>query len=163
VSDQWYFAYGSNLSAEQKERRTGTIREARRACLDGYRIAFNKRGSDGTGKANIVPDRAGVVWGVVYRCSPVALDEMDTHEGVRGGHYHRTRVRVRLDLGDEIGAITYVAGDSFVDESLIPGDEYRKTILRGARHHELPDAYIKEIERAANRDEGRSESSKHPA
>jgi hypothetical protein len=61
VSDQWYFAYGSNLSSEQKECRTGTIREARRARLDGYRIAFNKRGGDGTGKANIVLHPAGAV------------------------------------------------------------------------------------------------------
>lgn len=54
MSDHWYFAYGSNLSTEQKERRTGFIREARCARLDGYHIAFNKRGNDGTGKANMI-------------------------------------------------------------------------------------------------------------
>lgn len=161
MSDQWYFAYGSNLSAEQKERRTGPIREARRARLDGYSIAFNKRGSDGTGKANIVPYRTGVVWGIVYRCSPSALDEMDIHEGVHSGHYRRTRVRVRTDDGDEIEAITYVAGDSFVDDSLVPADEYLRTILQGARDHGLPDTYIHEIKRAARRVEGRIGSSKN--
>lgn len=150
MSDQWYFAYGSNLSTEQKERRTGTIREARSARLEGYRIAFNKRGGDGTGKANIVLHPGGAVWGVVYRCSPDALDMMDTHEGVGSGHYRRTRIRVRCEHGDDLDAVTYVAGDSSLDDSLVPAPNYLQTILQGARHHKLPEAYIREIEKAAN-------------
>ena len=163
MSDHWYFAYGSNLSVEQKESRTGPIREARRARLDGYRIAFNKRGSDGAGKANIIPHPVGVVWGIVHRCSPAALDEMDRYEGVRGGHYRRTRVRVQTDEGGEIEAITYVAGDNFVDDSLRLDNEYLQTILRGARDHGLPNAYIQEIKRVANGNEGRRGSSENTA
>jgi cation transport regulator ChaC len=68
--DQWYFAYGSNLSKEQMEERIGSSREARVAWLTGYRLVFNKRSKkDGTGKANIVPAAGATVWGVVYRCS----------------------------------------------------------------------------------------------
>jgi cation transport regulator ChaC len=150
MSDHWYFAYGSNLSTEQKESRTGPIIEARRARLDGYRIAFNKRGKDGTGKANIVGDPDGTVWGVVYRCSPAALDKMDTHEGVAGGHYARTQVRVRVDAGDELDAVTYIAGDSFVDNTLAPSKKYLETVLQGARDHDLPHDYVREVERAAH-------------
>lgn len=65
MDDHWYFSYGSNLAIDQKESRTGKIREARRACLAGYRIVFNKVGSDGTGKANIWPDGTRVVWGMM--------------------------------------------------------------------------------------------------
>lgn len=147
AGDQWYFAYGSNLYTDRKEERTGRIREAKPAHLDGYRFAFNKRGSDNTGKANIVPDSAGGVWGIIYRCSPSALDKMDRYEGVCTGDYQRRSVRVRLDCGDEVEAITYVAGDRFVDDSLEPSDEYGEMILRGARDHGLPDTYIKTIER----------------
>jgi cation transport regulator ChaC len=154
VSDHWYFAYGSNLLTEQKESRTGPIRDARRARLDGYRIAFNKRGSDGTGKANIVRDADRTVWGVVYRCSPAALDQMDTHEGVASGHYVRTWVRVRVDAGDEVDAVTYIAGDSFVEASLAPSREYLEAILHGARHHGLPDDYVREIERIGHQHGG---------
>lgn len=150
VSDRWYFAYGSNLSGEQKQNRTGPIREARRARLDGYRIAFNKRGNDGTGKANIVPDANRTVWGVVYRCSSDALDEMDRYEGVANGHYARKTVRVQTDAGDELDAITYVAGDSFVDDSCLPSKKYLETIIQGARQHGLPEDYIGEIERVAH-------------
>jgi cation transport regulator ChaC len=69
MSDQWYFAYGSNLSREEKENRTGPIMEARRTRLHGYCIAFNKRGNDRTSKANIIQQEGATVWGVIYRCS----------------------------------------------------------------------------------------------
>jgi cation transport regulator ChaC len=151
MSDQWYFAYGSNLARDRKEGRTGHIREERRARLDGYRIAFNKRGTDGTGKANIVADQTGTVWGVVYRCSPKALEEMDRYEGVPGGHYVRKMVRVRVDSGDELEAVTYVAGEAFIDDSLTPSPEYLQTILRGAREHALPYDYIHGLEALGNR------------
>lgn len=150
MSDQWYFAYGSNLARDQKVNRTGPIREERRARLDGYRLAFNKRGTDGTGKANIVLHEGGTVWGVVYRCSPSALNAMDRYEGVPGGHYVRKTVRVRVDGGDELDAITYVAGNAFIDNSLTPNSEYLQTILRGAREHDLPDEYIRSVEALGN-------------
>lgn len=148
MDDQWYFAYGSNLATDQKENRTGPIRKARRVRLGGWRIAFNKRGSDGTGKANVVPDKTGAVWGVIYRCSPAALDEMDRHEGVSGGHYHRRHVRVQCESGNGVDAVTYVAGESFVDNGLVPSPDYLATVLRGARSHRLPEEYIHEIEKA---------------
>lgn len=158
MSDHWYFAYGSNLSTNQKECRTGTIREARRARLDGYHIAFNKRGSDGTGKANIVRNPERTVWGVVYRCSPAALDDMDKHEGVTGGHYVRTWVHVRVDAGDELDALTYVAGKAFLDDTVAPSKEYLETILQGARDHDLPHDYVCEVERVAHQRSDKFES-----
>lgn len=133
----------------RKERRTGQIREVRRARLDGYRIAFNKLGDDGTGKANLRPDRAGVVWGAVYLCSPATLERMDGYEGVRGGHYCRKRVRVRCEYGEVQEAVTYVAGERFVCPSLVPDPSYLKLVLDGARALHLPQEYVKEIELAA--------------
>lgn len=150
VNDRWYFAYGSNLAMDQN--RTGLIREARRARLDGYRIAFNKLGSDGTGKANLVPDETAAVWGVVYLCSAATLDQMDLYEGVPRGHYYRKNVRVHCDSGEQVNAVTYIAGNSFIRPSLQPAPEYLQQILRGAREHRLPDSYLQEIERVAQGD-----------
>lgn len=160
MSDFWYFAYGSNLATDQMVQRTGDIREARRARLLGYRLAFNKRGRDGSGKANIVPDPTGIVWGVVYRCSGEALEKMDRWEGVPSGHYVRKIVRVQLDNGDELEAVTYVAGPRFVDDALIPAPEYLEKILRGARHHHLPPDYIRNLQAQANR--GDAAGGHHP-
>lgn len=149
MSEQWYFAYGSNLHAQQMEDRTGVIGEARRVRLEGYRMMFNKRGGDGTGKANIVWDPTGVVWGVIYRCTSDELNKMDPYEGVAGGHYHCLQVQVQSEDGEGIQAITYVAGDSFIDDSLVPGEGYLQTVLKGAREHGLPIDYIHDIEMAA--------------
>jgi gamma-glutamylcyclotransferase (GGCT)/AIG2-like uncharacterized protein YtfP len=104
--DCWYFAYGSNLDPDQKEARTGRIREARKARVVGYQLAFNKLGRDGTGKANIVPDKTSEVWGVVYRCDPAGLQRMDHSEGIAGGHYQRTRIFVQAESGEKLEAIS---------------------------------------------------------
>ncbi len=84
--DRWYFAYGSNLSRDQKQARTGPIRDARRCRLPGYRWVFNKRGSSKNPVfANIVQDAGHEVWGVAYLCGRSAFEKMDTYEGVGGG------------------------------------------------------------------------------
>ncbi|HWF61171.1 MAG TPA: gamma-glutamylcyclotransferase family protein [Nitrospira sp.] len=155
MDDHWYFSYGRNLAIDQKESRTGKIREVRRACLAGYRIVFNKVGSDGTGKANIWPDGTRVVWGIAYRCSPKALRQMDDHEGVLGGHYLRKDVQVECDSGEFFTAVTYVAGEGYIRTSLSPAQDYLHRILSGARSHGLPEDYIQEIRRAAQEVENR--------
>jgi hypothetical protein len=76
---------------------------------------------------------------------------MDRHEGVPSDHYHRRQIRVRVDSGDELEAVTYVAGEAFIDDSLTPSAEYLQTILRGAREHGLPDDYIHGLEALGNR------------
>jgi gamma-glutamylcyclotransferase (GGCT)/AIG2-like uncharacterized protein YtfP len=149
---EWYFAYGSNLDTAQMVERIGPFirrREARRAWLDGYRLAFNKKGLDGTGRANIVPDPAGTVWGVVYLTTPEDLSKMDQYEGVPSGHYQRKTVRVRFEDGVELDAVTYVASSAFVDNSLRPSYDYLQAILKGAREHKLPEDYIISIDRLA--------------
>lgn len=81
---------------------------------------------------------------------PVTVKER-RHEGVSGGHYARKMVCVRVDSGDELEAVTYVAGDAFIDDSLTPCPAYLQTILRGAREHDLPEEYIRGIEALGRR------------
>jgi gamma-glutamylcyclotransferase len=141
----WYFAYGSNLSVYQKTVRTGTIREARRCRLHGYRLAFNKW-SDSRGLcANIVPDEAATVWGVAYLCDEAAIAELDDCEGVAGGHYRHEHVAVVTDAGDVLEALTYVAGEDHVGEEGRPSRTYLDRILAGARQHGLPEEYVRQI------------------
>jgi gamma-glutamylcyclotransferase len=147
--DQWYFAYGSNLLVDQKEKRTGRIRQAVRSRLKGYRFAFNKRGDSGQIYANIVPDDTADVWGVVYLCNPVAIRSMDEYEGVASGNYERIHVAVEKDAGETVEALTYVAGKDFTCEPGKPSAEYLGKIISGARHHGLPEEYVRRIEALA--------------
>ncbi len=147
--DIWYFAYGSNLSMDRKQRRTGLIRSSRPACLKDYRFAFNKGGAGGEVYANIVPSPGDVVWGVVYLCDPEAMASLDEYEAVETGDYWRHPVEVEATDGELLRAEVYIAGDDFVIADSRPRPWYLDLILSGARKHGLPGEYIKSIEELA--------------
>ena len=149
TQDRWYFAYGSNMSIDQKQYRAGSIREQRCCRLPGYRFAFNKTASDGTAFANIMDDPVGMVWGVCYLCDEEAFDILDGYEGVNSGDYQRHNVIVVTDAGDELEAITYVACKTRVMAETSPRDDYLQSVLTGAQEHGLPPDYIAHIRNCA--------------
>ncbi len=100
--------------------------------------------------ANIHPDKNDVVWGVLYRCTPKTLDQLDTYEGVAGGHYYRATVTVEADGNRLQEAITYIAGAQFITKPGRPYAEYLERILAGARAHQLPEDYIDRLKALAS-------------
>ena len=149
TTDIWYFAYGSNLSMDRKQQRTGSIRSARTACLRDYRFAFNKGGAGGEVYANIVPSAGKMVWGAVYLCDQLAMDRLDNDEAVERGDYWRHHVEVETTDGELLNAEVYVAGEDFVIAEGRPRPWYLDLILLGARKNDLPEEYIKTIEELA--------------
>ena len=143
--DEWYFAYGSNLWVDQMVRRTGPIRQGcdrpRIVQLPGYRLAFNMQGDCGQVFANIVQPGEGVL-GVIYRCGLEALAILDEYES----GYERRRVTVVDDRNEELEAVAYVAMPGNVAAARTPDTEYLQRVVRGARQHGLPEAYIRMIE-----------------
>jgi hypothetical protein len=91
--DEWYFAYASNLWADQMTARTGPLVQGdeppRVARLPDHRLVFNMQGEDGQVYANVESPGDGVI-GVLYRCGPSTLNKLDAYE--RG--YDRCRVLV---------------------------------------------------------------------
>lgn len=150
-NDSWYFAYGSNLNIGQKTSRTGSIRRSIPCKLLGYRLAFNKRGNNGSVYANIIPEMGSTVWGIAYLCSPSALSAMDRYEGVSEGHYLQCDVELVSQSGEILRAVTYIAGSAHVCEDGSPADEYLNLIVEGAVSHGLPEDYIESIKRIAGR------------
>jgi cation transport regulator ChaC len=144
--DRWYFAYGSNLNLDQKEKRTGPFRSAITCMLQGYRFAFNKDDKAGGAYANLVPDDRARVYGVAYLCSREAFEKMDVNEGVHSRHYEHLQVRVEGESEQVLEAIAYVACPEITCEERKPRVSYLDRILNGARHHGLPLAYINMIE-----------------
>jgi len=61
-----YFAYGSNMSQKRLEDRVGKVNHCGIGTLKNYQFLYNKRGSNGTGKANIIPERNSEVKGVLF-------------------------------------------------------------------------------------------------
>jgi cation transport regulator ChaC len=132
----WYFAYGSNMSAprlfEERLRPEGVAAGQRIAGrLDGWRLAFNKRGRvAGTGAGNIVLAPGEVVHGTLNLLPAKGFEVLDRYEGVAGGHYERRLVPVvRGDSGLAVEAITYVA--LLTGEDLRPTRDYLGHLLAG--------------------------------
>lgn len=143
--NEWYFSYGSNLWIEQMAARTGAIGQGddrpRVAWLPDHRLVFNMQGDDGQVYANLERPGDGV-FGVIYRCGPAALDQLDVHEW----GYERRRVLVTDESGVTLEAIAYFAKADCIASGGRPSAAYFECIIRGARQHCLPETYVSAIE-----------------
>jgi hypothetical protein len=138
--DRRYFAYGSNLKWERLRARVPTAAPEGVAALPSHRLVCNKRGRDGSAKANLVVDATSEVWGVVYRLTLDGLALLDRHEG----GYRRVEVELVTASGSALRAETYLS-DRLTDDP-VPFDWYRALILEGAREHDLPAHHLARIE-----------------
>jgi len=148
--DNWYFAYGSNLSKEQMLRRTGSIPASKVALLENYQFAFRKVLVGDEVFATIVPRQNSIVHGVVYRCSPQAMLQLDHFEGLAENCYRRELVHVTTQDGEILPCVVYV-GHAFTDDSATPGASYWNLIRTGAHQHNLPVEYIQTLTQFARK------------
>ena len=92
----WYFAYGANMDDGAFRIRRGIqAREYRSGRLKGYQLRFNLDGrpKGRSAPANLHPDPAAEVWGVLYRITRRDLVRLDLTEGVPGRGYRHVEDR----------------------------------------------------------------------
>lgn len=145
-----YFCYGSNLKLSRMRERVPGARPRGCARLSGYRVVCDKRGADGTGKANLRPDRRAVVWGAVYTLETSSFADLDAFEP----GYERRLVEVAWadtrsagagpDASANASAWTYVS--SLTTPHPVPAPWYKQLVVEGAREHALPPEWILELE-----------------
>lgn len=140
-----YFAYGSNLKWERMRSRVPSARPLGLARLAGMRLTLDKRGADGTGKANLAVDAAGLVWGVVYGLEPGDWARLDACEP----DYERVDVEVDL-AGTWVAASTYVSQRRLSEP--LAWAWYKRLIVEGAREHGLPDEWLALLEALPTRE-----------
>ena len=143
-----YFAYGSNMSYRRIVARIGWCEVIGVARLVGWRIAFNKRGRDGSSKCNA--QRTGVnrdhLLGVIYRIDIEQRSVLDEIEGAGVGYSaHTARAHHGTARAD---VMLYVASPDYIDHDAAPFDWYLDFVLHGAREHGLPDEYVAQIAQA---------------
>jgi len=139
----WYFAYGSNMhDGAFRERRRMRPLEWRVGRLGGYRLRFNLDGvpKGRSAPANVCLDDDAEVWGVLYRITRKQMVWLNLSEGVPGGRYRPTWVRVEDLAGNVVDAMTYVASGHPVDGR--PSVRYIQLIREGARAHGLPAPWL---------------------
>jgi hypothetical protein len=137
------FAYGSNLCTERIRARVGSAVPVGRGYVSGRRLAFHKRGRDGSAKADAVSTGNGsdCVWGVVFS---LHRDEKPALDACEIG-YDEEEVLVSSESGI-VRARLYVARSEVIDTSLKPFSWYHGFVLGGAREHRLPRDYVREVE-----------------
>jgi len=144
-----YFAYGSNMNKDRMLERVGYIPESIPGTLRGWQLVFNKKAMDGTsGYANIVPDPAGEVQGVVYRVSEGDIDALDRYEGYPN-HYDRTELQLLAGM-NEISAVVYIAVPEMIRDGLKPMKNYLDHLLAGREY--LSPSYYSILEKVATAD-----------
>ena len=144
-----YFAYGSNLKLARLRGRVPSAQVVTTARLHGYRLALDKRGSDGSGKANLCREPGSRVWGVVYG---FGLQDWAALDACEPGY---ERIAVGVEAGERrLRAETYVA--LRLTREPVAFDWYKRLILEGAREHGLPDEWLERLERLPQRPDPRS-------
>ncbi len=141
-----YFAYGSNMYSRRLAERISSCRFHAVAWLPEYRLAFHKRGSDGSGKCDVVytGNPGDTVPGVVYEIGEADRRILDAIEGVGRGYLGTSRDVVVA--GKRATVYLYVTDERAVDETVRPFCWYRDFVLAGAREHGFPEAYLRMLE-----------------
>jgi gamma-glutamylcyclotransferase len=139
-----YFAYGSNMLTERLRARVSSAVALSKVCLIGYRLRFNKKSIDGSGKCNIVEtgSQKDVVHGVIFEIPKEQLSKLDEAEGFKKGYDHKC---IRLPDRPGESALAYVAETKYIDDRLLPYRWYHELVVAGAEQHGLPPDYIAEL------------------
>lgn len=142
-----YFAYGSNMVAERMRERGAPFLAARPAVLRGHRLVFDKRGFDGSARANVAPAPGAQVHGVVYDLEEGGLEAL---RGFESG-YDLVEVQVELlDGGGHLAARMFVARPDRRTNAP-PTRSYLNLILQGRSEHGLPEEARAEVEAATRK------------
>jgi gamma-glutamylcyclotransferase (GGCT)/AIG2-like uncharacterized protein YtfP len=138
IANLYYFAYGSNMNWEQMQRRCRSAQFVCIARLKNYRFAIARHSRlRNCGTANIFVDAKSEVWGIVYDVNEHDFIILD---GFEDG-YRREKMLV-LPAGDtesSVEVLVYIAEKE--DDVPLPNPEYKRLIVDGARHWNIPEFY----------------------
>jgi len=136
-----YFAYGSNLDADQMQSRCPSSSPRFRARLHHHRLDFTYFSSRWNGgAADVVPHSGAEVWGVVYELDEADLSRLDRFEG----GYDRVYLEVRSDREELVRVTSYTVR---VRRNFAPGPIYLDKMLTWGLRWEFPDAYLERLRR----------------
>jgi len=138
-----YFAYGSNMNWPQMQRRCPSAQFVCVARLVNYEFGITRHSRlRNCGTANVFPAHGKEVCGIVYDVNEADLVTLDSFEDG-----YRRELRPVYALGDgaqPLVVLIYVAEI----ETNVPRSnaEYKRLILEGARHWNLPATYLALLE-----------------
>ncbi len=154
---QYYFSFGSNMSAHRLKARLPDAKRIGVARLHGYELAFDMLSLDGSGKCTIHPHDERLVYGVVWQLNGEEQEQLHRIEGPR---YDVAHVDVVLSENEQLlSAFCYVANT--VDKVALPFDWYVQHVHLGAQEADLPKTYIESIKNQASVEDLNRERRQH--
>jgi hypothetical protein len=114
------------------------------ARVPGWRLVFDKPGiaMEDEGYANLRPDPAAEVFGVLYELTLPELQHVELTEGVLLGNYARVDVEA-FALADGAGPIRAVSlASPNENPAILPTARYMALVVAGAEEHWLPAEWI---------------------
>ncbi|WP_376696286.1 gamma-glutamylcyclotransferase family protein [Wenzhouxiangella sp. EGI_FJ10305] len=146
-----YLAYGSNLHPRRLEARVGPADILGTVALPGWQLRFDKRGGDGSAKANLRPCPGGAqtVHAALFALYPEQVGRLDVFEGC--GRGYETFLMNVEHAGQELDVFTYLAPSQWRSDAVLPFDWYVDLIAAGARFHGFDESYIQQIARHSSR------------
>lgn len=141
-----YFAYGCNMDPATLSAVVGMqVDPGWPARLPGWRLAFNQGGEGQSGDdvvASMVETPGCWVYGAVFRLPRQVLPALDSFERVPERYRRATLWVEPLGRRARQAVLAYLGQPRWrVDEAAPPVD-YLRRVLRGARRHGLPEAYV---------------------
>ena len=133
-----YFAYGSNMDRAAMRRRCPGARALGPAILEGHRFFV---GIDGWG--SVKPQRCNSVHGVLWRLTPRDLAALHAYELLHQGLYDVRHLPVRFGARRRTVMIYLLRRRS----AGRPKPGYVEMIAASARAWNLPEPYIRSVER----------------
>jgi cation transport regulator ChaC len=133
-----YFAYGSNMDRAAMRRRCPGARAVGPAVLDDHGFFV---GIDGWG--SVKPRRGDRVHGVLWKLGPRDVAALHAYELLHAGLYEVRDLPVRLD-GRRVRAMIYLLRRRTAGR---PKPGYVALIAAAARAWQLPERYIRSVER----------------
>lgn len=115
MTNQYYFAFGSNINVQRVEERGIKFTQRVPAFINDYELVFNKQawGKPGETYANIQTKKGSVVEGVLYLTDEEGIKKLDKFEGVATNHYVREEMEVTVKSTEEkVKAWVYIAHES---------------------------------------------------
>lgn len=145
-----YFAYGSNLSVAQMQRRCSSAEVVSSGRLCGFRLAFTfySTGWEG-GVADVTHSEDGEVWGLVFDLTEADLQRLDRFEGVPT---HYERFQADIEVTDKTLHNVWVYAVSAKQQFIRPTSAYLDTIKAAARKWKFPQAYCEMLELVETQD-----------
>ncbi|MBF0482187.1 MAG: gamma-glutamylcyclotransferase [Desulfovibrionaceae bacterium] len=149
LSDLYYFAYGSDMNAQQITTRCAKPVAVGAARLAGYRLAFYgySRTWDG-GLETVVPDPGREVLGVLYALNLADWERLDQWWDVRldgAGVYFHFPAAVADTQGKTHTVLLYKKDDLSAPRP--PSREYLDFIVQGGLERGLGADYLEELRR----------------